>query len=80
MVSYWVPSIRVSRCWTSIDTQPSSATRARSPRVKPMTSGMWAYTLLATTRSAGPCSFRTAEPVSGVRKAVRVGTPASFAA
>src|SRR5919197_744841 len=80
MVSYWFSSIRVSRCCTSMETQPSSATSARSPWVKPTTSGMCAYTLLATTRSAGPCSARTAEPVSGLRNSVSVGTPASRAA
>ncbi|CAM5346090.1 hypothetical protein STANM309S_02184 [Streptomyces tanashiensis] len=63
-----------------METQPSSATRARSPSVKPTTSGMCAYTLLATTRSAGPCSARTAAPVSGDRNSVSVGTPASRAA
>ena len=61
-------------------TQPSSATSARRPWVKPTMSGMWAKTLLATTRSARPCSARTAAPVSGVRNAVTVGTPASRAA
>lgn len=63
-----------------METQPSSATRARSPRVNPTTSGMCAYTLLATTRSAGPCSARTSAPVAGSRNSVSVGTPASRAA
>ena len=34
---------------------PSSATSARRPLLKSTMSGTWAKTLLATTRSAGPC-------------------------
>ncbi len=64
----------------SIETHPSSAAKARRPRLKPTMSGTWPKTLLAITRSAGPWYSRTRAAVSGVRNAVSVGTPLSRAA